>query len=161
VAYIFEHTAEGAMGVIVNQPLDMRLGEVMSQMDISIENESAVNEQVYLGGPVQPEKGFVIHTPYAKWENTIDVSHHMAVTMSRDIIMDIAAGNSPAQYLVALGYAGWGAGQLEDEIANNVWLNGPASADIIFNTPVNHRWESAAAMLGIDTAKISTDIGHA
>lgn len=161
VAYIFEHTQDGAMGIVLNQPIDILLGEVMSQMEIKVEDPSIASRQVYLGGPVQPDRGFVIHSPHGHWENTIKVTGSLGVTMSRDIISDIATGNSPQNYLVALGYAGWGAGQLEKEITDNVWLNGPVSEDIIFNTPSERRWESAAAMLGVDTSLISSDIGHA
>lgn len=161
VSYIFEHNEQGAMGVVLNQPLNVSLGDVMSQMDISVKDSSVSTKPVYLGGPVQPEHGFVLHTPPGDWSNTIRSSDELAVTMSRDIMEDIAAGNSPEQYLVALGYAGWGAGQLEDEIAANVWLNGPVSLDIIFSTDVESRWQAAAAALGVDPALISSDIGHA
>lgn len=161
VTFIFEHTKEGAMGIVINQPLDINLGDVLPQMDIEVEEPSVIDMPVYLGGPVQLEKGFVIHSPLGDWESTIPVTEDIGVTTSRDIIMEIAKGRRPQRSLIALGYAGWGADQLEDEIANNVWLNGPVNPDIIFDSPDEARWESAAAILGVDTSNLSSDVGHA
>jgi putative transcriptional regulator len=161
VTFIFEHTKEGAMGIVINQPLDIKLGDVLPQMDIEAEESSVIDMPVYLGGPVQLEKGFVIHSPLGDWESTMPVTEDIGVTTSRDIIMEIAKGRRPQRSLIALGYAGWGADQLEDEIANNVWLNGPVNPDIIFDSPDEARWESAAAILGVDTSNLSSDVGHA
>ncbi|NOX42938.1 MAG: YqgE/AlgH family protein [Gammaproteobacteria bacterium] len=161
VAYIFEHTNEGAMGIVINQPLDIQFGEVLSQMKLETKDSKLMDKTVYLGGPVQVERGFVIHSPIGEWENTIATNDNLGVTTSRDIIIEIAKGNSPNQCLVALGYAGWAAGQLEDELANNVWLNGPSNPDIIFDTLNDIRWKSAAATLGVDTKHLSSEIGHA
>lgn len=161
VTFIFEHTKEGAMGIVINQPLDIKLGDVLPQMDIEVEEPSVIDMPVYLGGPVQLEKGFVIHSPLGHWESTMPVTEDIGVTTSRDIIMEIAKGRRPEQSLIALGYAGWEADQLEDEIANNVWLNGPVNPDIIFDRPNASRWESAAAILGVDTSHLSSDVGHA
>lgn len=161
VIYIFQHTEEGAMGVVINQPLEIKLGEVLLQMELEAKDSSIVDGAVFLGGPVQVESGFVIHRPPGDWDNTIQVSDEIGVTTSSDIILDIAKGQSPQNYLIALGYAGWVAGQLEDEMANNVWLNGPASQEILFNTPVASRWDAAAALLGVDIQHLSSDIGHA
>jgi putative transcriptional regulator len=161
VTFIFEHTKEGAMGIVINQPLDIKLGDVLPQMDIEAEESSVIDMPVYLGGPVQLEKGFVIHSPLGDWESTMPVTEDIGVTTSRDIIMEIAKGHRPQRSLIALGYAGWGADQLEDEIANNVWLNGPVNPDIIFDSPDEARWESAAAILGVDTSNLSSDVGHA
>lgn len=161
VTFIFEHTKEGAMGIVINQPLDINLGDVLPQMDIEVEESSVIDMPVYLGGPVQLEKGFVIHSPLGDWESTMPVTEDIGVTTSRDIIMEIAKGRRPQRSLIALGYAGWGADQLEDEIANNVWLNGPVNPDIIFDSPDEARWESAAAILGVDTSNLSSDVGHA
>ena len=161
VTFIFEHTKEGAMGIVINQPLDIKLGDVLPQMDIEVEEPSVIDIPVYLGGPVQLEKGFVIHSPLGDWESTMPVTEDLGVTTSRDIIMEIAKGRRPERCLIALGYAGWGADQLEDEIANNVWLNGPVNPDIIFDSPNASRWESAAAILGVDTSHLSSDVGHA
>ncbi len=161
VTFIFEHTKEGAMGIVINQPLDIKLGDVLPQMDIEVEEPSVIDMPVYLGGPVQLEKGFVIHSPLGHWESTMPVTEDIGVTTSRDIIMEIAKGRRPERSLIALGYAGWEADQLEDEIANNVWLNGPVNPDIIFDRPNASRWESAAAILGVDTSHLSSDVGHA
>ncbi|MDH5436818.1 MAG: YqgE/AlgH family protein, partial [Gammaproteobacteria bacterium] len=118
-------------------------------------------QQVYYGGPVQVERGFVLHVPDGDWESTMPISDELAVTTSRDIIDDIAQHKGPEKYLIALGYAGWEAGQLEYEISENAWLSGPSSADIIFDTPYDKRWESAASIIGVDLNLLSGDMGHA
>src|SRR5690606_10860059 len=116
---------------------------------------------VFQGGPVQMERGFVLHEPLGDWEATLQISDRIGVTASQDILAAMAAGRGPERALVALGYAGWGAGQLEREMAENAWLSGPASAEILFETPVEKRWEAAAALLGVDLNLLSGDAGHA
>ena len=161
VTYICAHNDEGAMGIVINRPLNFALGEVLSQMELSSSNNNVLSLPVYHGGPVQTDRGFVLHTMPKDWESSIRVSDNISVTTSRDILESIAGGNGPERALIALGYAGWAAGQLEQELKENVWLNGPAETDIIFNTPFNRRWEKSAELLGIDLGKISTDVGHA
>ena len=161
VTYICAHNNEGAMGIIINRPLDLELGDVLSQMKMQ-RPESAINAtMVFHGGPVQQERGFVIHKPSREWEATINVGDDIGVATSRDILEAVANGSGPEHTLVALGYAGWGAAQVEQEIVDNTWLSCPADARILFNTPPEERWHSAAALVGVDLDRLSHDIGHA
>jgi putative transcriptional regulator len=161
VTFICEHNAQGAMGIVINRPLDLTLGEVLSQMSISAKETAVALHPVYMGGPVQTERGFVLHNPAGQWDSMLRISDELGITTSKDILENIAAGSGPKQTLVALGYAGWGAGQLEQELADNAWLCGPADNRIIFDTPWQKRWEAAAALMGIDLNQISDQIGHA
>lgn len=161
VTYICQHNDEGAMGIIINQPLDMNLGEILVHLEIDNEDPDLGEQPVYFGGPVQQDRGFILHRPGKNWEGTLFISDEVALTTSSDILKDIANHQGPSQSLIALGYAGWGEGQLEQEMAQNAWLSVPASAGIIFDTPVEKRWESAAALLGIDLERLSEDVGHA
>lgn len=160
VTYICEHSEKGAMGVVINTATPMLLKEIFSQMDLNDLSDQG-NQIVMSGGPVQPERGFVLHSNDAKWQSTLEISADISLTASRDIITALAEGRGPKQCLVALGYAGWGEGQLEAEIAANSWLTVPADKDIIFNTPLQERWTSAAQTLGIDVNLISSTAGHA
>jgi len=161
VTYICEHNEEGAMGIIINRPAGLVLGEVLDQIDIKAATESLVEQPIYVGGPVQPDRGFVIHPPGTIWESTLQINDQLNVTTSKDILSAIAEGKGPENTLVALGYAGWEAGQLEQEMADNTWLSGPAAPDIIFHHSANKRWEAAAKLLGVDLNLISSDAGHA
>jgi putative transcriptional regulator len=162
VTYICQHNHEGAMGIIINQPLDnMKLGDILSHLEIDHDDPAIAQQQVYFGGPVQPERGFILHRPGRNWQGTLFVSDDIALTSSSDILDDIARHEGPSESLVALGYASWGAGQLEAELGQNAWLSVPASADIIFKTPVEQRWSAAATLLGIDLQLLSEDVGHA
>ncbi len=161
VTYICEHNEEGAMGIMINRPLDIELGEVLGQMQISNERPEVAEIPIFLGGPVQCERGFVLHKPHGQWEATLKVTAEIGVTSSRDILEAIARGEGPQQCLIALGYAGWAAGQLEQEMAENAWLSVPADDKIIFTTPYDQRWESAAALTGVDIKRLSSEIGHA
>lgn len=161
VTYICEHNEHGAMGIVINRPLDIELGDVLNHMDIEQKSAKTANYLIYLGGPVQPERGFVLHEPLGQWDSMLAVTDSMAVTTSRDILLAMNDGKGPNRALVALGYAGWGTGQLEQEMADNTWLSVPADSGIIFDTPVEQRWQSAAAQLGIDLNTLSDDIGHA
>jgi putative transcriptional regulator len=161
VTYICAHNEEGAMGIVINRPLALELGEVLSQMDLKSDDPSISARPVFHGGPVHTDRGFVIHRPAREWNSTITVSPEVAVSTSRDILEAISQGAGPADSLVALGYAGWGAGQLEQEMAHNAWLSGPASLDILFTIPAEQRWTRAATLLGIDIGAISNDVGHA
>jgi putative transcriptional regulator len=161
VTYIFSHNEHGAMGLVINRPLGMDLGEILSQMDLATDNPELSNTPVYDGGPVKTDRGFIIHKPDSKWQSSIRVSNNIEVTTSRDILEAISAGNGPDKTFIALGYAGWGAGQLEQEMMENCWLNTPSHTDIIFNTPAERRWEFAASLLGVSMHDISSQIGHA
>ena len=161
VTYICEHNADGAMGIVINRPLDLKFGEVLEQMNIEGADPDISQKVVFLGGPVHTDRGFVIHKPIGKWESTLRVASRIGVTTSRDIVAAVAAGKGPKQALIALGYAGWAAGQLEKEMAENAWLSGLADIKVMFDTPVDQRWEVAAASLGIDLSRMSNDVGHA
>ncbi len=161
VTYICEHNEEGAMGITINRPLDIALGEILRQTEIPCDDDAINNTAIFLGGPVQNERGFVIHRPHGEWDASLTTSDEICVTSSKDILEAIAEGKAPHDCLVALGYAGWSEGQLEHEIAENAWISVPASADVIFNTPYKQCWEAAAAHAGIDLSRLSNDIGHA
>ncbi|MGR9105746.1 MAG: YqgE/AlgH family protein [Gammaproteobacteria bacterium] len=160
VTYMCQHSREGALGIVINRPTDLTLGEILRQMEIPIEDEHMARIPVYHGGPVQPERGFVIHEPKGSWDSSLEVSDSIALTTSRDILEAIAKGRGPGRFVVALGYAGWGEGQLEREIVQNAWLNAPAMNQILFDTPAEQRWKSAARQMGIDIDRLSSSAGH-
>lgn len=159
VTYLFQHDETGAIGLVINRPAEIQLGDIFAQLDIPIAAE--FDNIIHIGGPVQQDRGFVIHPPEGEWQSSLQVSDQLCVTTSKDILEAIAQGKGPKQNLVALGYAGWGPGQLENEMAQNAWLSGPSDADIIFQTPVEKRWHQAAALLGVDANLISDQAGHA
>lgn len=161
VTYICEHGPAGALGIVINKPMNMDVGEVFEQLSLEAEAPHLRAQPVLRGGPVQTERGFVLHETPRKWDATTDVGHSIYVTTSQDILSDLAAGKGPARILMALGYAGWGAGQLEEEILHNAWLTVPASANIVFETPYEQRWQAAVKSLGIELASLSLDAGHA
>ncbi|CAK0751769.1 DUF179 domain-containing protein YqgE [Gammaproteobacteria bacterium] len=161
VTYICDHNGSGAMGIVINRPLNLRVGEVLEHMKISCSEEKLSQQMIFLGGPVQRERGFVIHQPVGNWEASLIVTDMIAVTSSRDILSALADGSGPRRSLVALGYAGWGAGQLEEELASNSWLTGPADFRILFDTPAERRWHAAATLLGVDLNLLSSEVGHA
>ncbi|PLW70976.1 YqgE/AlgH family protein [Pseudohalioglobus lutimaris] len=161
ITYICEHGESGAMGIVINQPLDLSLGEIFEHLQIDSPADFA-SEPVMAGGPVQIDHGFVLHRRCEEtWEANLKVTDEINLTTSRDILRAIAQGNGPRDHLIALGYAGWTAGQLEQELAENSWLTLPADSDIIFTTPVDQRVAAAAARLGIDMNLISGEAGHA
>lgn len=161
VTYICEHGESGAMGIVINQPLDLSVAEIFDHLQInSLRDFSAA--PVMAGGPVQIDHGFVLHRDsHDEWEASLHVTEEITLTTSRDILRAIAHGTGPEDYLIALGYAGWSAGQLEQELAENSWLTLPADSDIIFATPHEQRQAAAAALLGIDMNLISGEAGHA
>jgi len=163
VTYICEHNENGCMGIVINRPLDMGLGEILGETGTRTDDDEINRRPVYLGGPVQNERGFIIHQPPGDWDNLLTVSDQIGVTSSRDLLQAIVDGRGPARLLVALGYAGWGPGQLEQEMADNAWLSVPAKGaeHIIFDIPDNERWQAAAALTGVDITRLSRDIGHA
>lgn len=159
--YICEHDEDGALGVVINRPLNMRLIDILKYMGIEPGSDEISSRPVYMGGPVQSDRGFVLHEPAGDWEATLKVTDKIGITSSRDILQAIAAGEGPEKAIVTLGYAGWGAGQLEQELAANTWLSGPASSKIVFDIPSEERWTAAAALLGVDLNLLSGDMGHA
>jgi len=161
VTYICAHNEDGAMGIIINRPLGLSLGDVLQQMQISSRSSHIGRIPIHQGGPVQADRGFVLHQPIGKWDSCIEITGDMGIATSRDIMQAIANGEGPEQVFIALGYAGWAPGQLEREIIENAWLNAPADTSIIFNTPVEQRWHTAAGLMGVDLNKLSIDVGHA
>jgi putative transcriptional regulator len=161
VTYICEHGESGAMGIVINQPLDLSVAEIFEHLQIEPESDYS-DTPVMAGGPVQIDHGFVLHRNGSQsWEASLRVTPEITLTTSRDILRAIARDEGPQDHLIALGYAGWAAGQLEQELAENSWLTLPADADIIFSTPSEHRLGAAAALLGIDMNLISGEAGHA
>lgn len=161
ITYICEHGESGAMGIVINQPLDLSVGEIFEHLQITPARDFS-DIPVMAGGPVQIDHGFVLHRDKStSWEASLKVTEEITLTTSRDILRAIARDKGPAEHLIALGYAGWSAGQLEHELAENSWLSLPADSDIIFSTPADQRQAAAAAMLGIDMNLISGEAGHA
>ena len=161
ITYICEHGESGAMGIVINRPLDLSLTEIFEHLQISAGQDFS-SEPVMAGGPVQMDHGFVLHRRCDKsWDASLQVTPEITLTTSRDILRAIARGEGPSDHLIALGYAGWGAGQLEQELAENSWLTLPGNGDIIFSTPSDQRLAAAAAQLGIDMNLISGQAGHA
>jgi putative transcriptional regulator len=164
VIYVCEHNEEGAMGLVINIPVDLSLEALLSQIDLEDAPEtihSLAGHPVFQGGPVAQERGFVLHSPKPGYSSSLSLSDELMVTTSTDVLAALGTHNEPEHYLVTLGYAGWSAGQLEEELASNSWLNLPADPAIIFDVPSKERWETAAKKIGIDIWQISDQVGHA
>ncbi len=162
VTYLCEHNEQGAIGIVINQPiLNFRLGDLLEQIDIRTEYPEIAGRLVFSGGPIQKERGFILHRNDTTWESTLKVSDSISLTTSPDILKAISQNVGPAHTLVALGFASWGAGQLENEMAKNSWIYGPANFDILFHMAIPHRWSAAATLMGVDVNRLSSDIGHA
>jgi putative transcriptional regulator len=161
VTLICQHNADGALGVVINRLTNVSMLEIFEQMKIDATASRYADMPVYSGGPVQNERGFILHEGDSRWASTLPISDALALTTSRDILEAMAENRGPEHCLVALGYAGWSGGQLEREITDNAWLNGPADFDVVFNTPVEERWSRAAERVGIDLSRLSADSGHA
>ena len=158
VTYICDHNEHGAMGIIINRPLELRLGDILGQLDLGGQD---IDRPVYGGGPVQMERGFVLHSPQGEWDSSLQLSEGVSLTTSKDILAALASEQGPEKNLVALGYAGWGAGQLEQEIAENCWLTCPSNEEILFHTPYSKIFNTAIALLGFDLSQLSDQAGHA
>ena len=161
VTYICKHDAEGAFGIVVNRPTDLSLGEMLGQLAIALTDRSLVQRPVMHGGPVEPERGFVLHRSEEVYEATLVAGPELKVTSSPDILAALGRGSAPDPVLVALGYAGWGRGQLEIELGSNTWLTVPANPAIIFETPIEQRWTAALGLPGVDIRRITQYAGHA
>ncbi len=162
VTYLCKHDHQGALGIIINRPLRMRVSEIFQQLSLDVVDESQAGRPVMGGGPVQVDRGFVIHQSSDPFDNTLNATGTgIKVTVSQDILDSMARGAGPQRALVALGYAGWDRGQLEAEIAANAWLNAPADPSVIFETPFEKRWAAATALLGVDIVHLSSYAGHA
>jgi len=161
VTLICEHSERGALGIIVNRPLDMKLGDVLAQMKLEPTAEGIGDRAVLRGGPVHTDRGFVLHRPGGEWDSTHRISEAVQVTTSRDVLVAMARGDGPRDAFVALGYAGWEAGQLERELLDNAWLSLPMSEELVFNVPYEDRWQAAWQLLGVKSSSVSLVAGHA
>ena len=162
VAYVCEHDAHGSMAIVINKPLDIELAEIFDEIHIKDPNPDIAKEAALYGGPIQSERGFIVH-PYVdkKWQSSFDIDKKITVTSSLDILEAIAHNQGPRKRCITLGYAGWKAGQLEQEIARNDWLVCPANNEVLFDVPYYKRWEVCAALLGVNIHTISPFHGHA
>ncbi len=184
VTYICEHNDEGAMGLIINMPINITLFDLLKQIEennneqsneekttLTQENTPASEENMSLnnsleqlvlsGGPIAQNRGFVLHGAQSGWNSSLALNDDIMITTSKDILLALGTEKAPEQFVVTLGYAGWGPGQLETELQANSWLTIDADKDILFNTPIEQRWQKATEKLGIDIAHLSSDIGHA
>jgi putative transcriptional regulator len=166
VTYICSHDDGGAMGIIINRPMALTLGEVMGQMQLEVTYAEIAAHPVLEGGPVLQDRGFVLHDrtsgPIQTWEALLEIKNtDMGVATSRDVLQALARGEGPSRVIVALGYAGWGPGQLEREYQSNAWLSGPAESEVIFSMPFEERYAAAARIVGVDLDRLSSDHGHA
>lgn len=161
VTLICQHDADGAMGVMVNRASEYTLGEVFRQMGIESDDEALCARPVIAGGPVHPERGFVLHDGARGWDSSLAIAEGLYVTTSRDLLEAMARGEGPELAAVALGCAGWGSGQLEHELVENSWLTAPADRELLFELPLELRWQAAAGRIGVDLARIADYSGHA
>ena len=161
VTLVCEHGEQGALGIVINRPLTMDLGDVFAQLGLDASQSRVTSQHVLHGGPVQNDRGFVLHSPGPSWESTLPVSDRLHVTTSRDILDALAGGGGPEHAVIALGYAGWEAGQLEDEVARNAWLTVPVDEALLFEVPAEERWQAAGRLLGINLLHLSSQAGHA
>ncbi|NYT66618.1 YqgE/AlgH family protein [Alcaligenaceae bacterium] len=160
--YVCEHNEQGALGLVVNRPTDITVGDLLQRidLDLSLEIGAVQHAPVFFGGPVQTDRGFVLHAPEGGYTSSVQLGG-LALTTSRDVLQDVSQGQGPVKILVTLGYAGWDAGQLESEMAQNAWLNVAANNTILFDTPSEERYSAALAQLGIDPMMLVGDAGHA
>jgi putative transcriptional regulator len=161
VTYICEHNDNGAIGLIVNRPSETNLSRLMSDIEIPLHRLEVGEHKVMRGGPVQTDRGFVLHAPLGKWGSSLVVADEVAMTTSKDILIALGAGDGPEDVIVTMGYAGWSPGQLEEEIAANAWLTVPADTAVLFRTPIEERFHAAIALLGIKPHQLAMMAGHA
>ncbi len=171
VVYLCEHSERGAMGLIINKPSDLSMRQLFDKLDLPLRREDLAPSPVLLGGPLHAERGFVLHDPICLPESeqddssiygsTLTVEGGLEMTTSRDVLEALSSGVGPRRVLVTLGYASWGEGQLESELAENVWLTVPASAEVVFDTPLEQRYDKALDLLGLQPWMLSPEAGHA
>ena len=159
--YIAEHNEQGALGIIVNRPIDMNLATLFKKIDVPFDSIEMADLPVFFGGPVQTDRGFVLHRPIGDWQSTLVVNEYVGLTSSRDVLQAVAREGQPREMMVPLGYSGWGAGQLEHELAENAWLTVPADPHILFDLSYEERLPSAMEILGIDFTNLAVQAGHA
>jgi putative transcriptional regulator len=161
VVYVCEDNEEGVMGITVNRPLDLTLGDIFDHMEITCTDADVRARPVFMGGPIDLERGFVLHAPHGGWDSTLEVTERIGLTTSRDILEALADEAGPSRVTVALGYSGWSREQMDQEMAENSWLTAEATEEILFELPVEERWSTAARQLGIDINLLSGEAGHA
>ncbi len=161
LTYVCEHNKDGALGIVINRPIDMTLSSLFDQINVPLSNNPVGAAPVHFGGPVQIDRGFVLHRPLGNWQSTLAISDDLGLTTSKDVLEALARGEGPKDVFVSLGYAGWSAGQLEQELAQNAWLTVEANADVLFDVPPEQRLPAAMQLLGIDFARLSEGAGHA
>ncbi len=164
VVYLCEHTENGALGLVINKPIDIKLKNLFQKVELSLDSADLAEQPVYFGGPVQTERGFVLHEKQADepvYNSTLSIPGGLEMTTSKDVLEALSNGAGPKRLLVTLGYSGWAAGQLEDELGRNGWLTVDAVPEIIFDTPVQERYDRAVSLLGFDPRMLSQEAGHA
>ena len=161
LTYICEHNEQGALGLVINRPIDMNLLALFERLSLTLEDKERADAPIYFGGPVQTDRGFVLHEPSGQWQSTLRVRDAIGLTTSKDILEAVGRGEGPQRMLVTLGYAGWSAGQLEHELGQNAWLTVEARNRIIFDLPADERLPAALELLGVDPASLSEEAGHA
>lgn len=160
VTYICQHNQEGSLGITINRLINMNLAQLFTHMNIKLENKQISDYPVFAGGPVEPNQGFVLHSSDKTWQYSLPVNKDFILSSSKDVLQAIAVDDGPEHFLIALGYAGWGIGQLEKEIIANSWLNCPANKEILFSLDASKRWHAAAKLIGVDINLISNEAGH-
>ena len=165
VIYMCEHTEKGALGLVINKPIDIKLKNLFEKVELTLDRDDLAEAPVYFGGPVQTERGFVLHERLGDngghYNSSLQIPGGLEMTTSKDVLEALSNGSGPKKVLVTLGYSGWGAGQLEDEMRRNSWINVGAAPEIIFDTPVEQRYDKALSLLGIDARMLSQEAGHA
>jgi len=165
VVYLCEHNEKGALGLVINKPIDIKLRKLFEKVELNLDPDGLGDEPVYFGGPVQTERGFVLHEKIgegaARYNSTLSIPGGLEMTTSKDVLEAMADGGGPRKVLITLGYSGWQAGQLEDEIGRNGWLTVNADPKVIFDTPIEERYDRAVGLLGIDPRMLSQEAGHA
>jgi putative transcriptional regulator len=161
LTYVCEHNDEGAMGIVVNRPISLNLSELFAQINMPLTQPELEDMPVHFGGPVQTDRGFVLHNAGGQWQSTLKVNDKVELTTSKDILQAVGEGTGPSNLLITLGYAGWSEGQLEQELAANAWLSVPATEHILFDLPAEEKLVAAMALLGVDFASLSEEAGHA
>jgi len=165
LTYICEHNDQGALGIVVNRPIDLTLQALFERLSLNLKNSPLANAPIYFGGPVQTDRGFVLHVPAGDWQSTLKVTggvrDPIGLTTSKDILEAVGRGEGPSKMLVTLGYSGWSAGQIEHELTQNAWLTVEAKDAIIFDTPSEERLPAAMELLGLDYARLADQAGHA
>ena len=161
LTYVCEHNEQGAMGIVVNRPISLTFSELFAQINMPLKQSELDDMPIHFGGPVQTDRGFVLHDAGGNWQSTLQVNDKVELTTSKDILQAVGEGLGPRHLLVTLGYAGWSEGQLEQELADNAWLSVLASEHILFDLPAEEKLSAAMALLGVDYATLSEEAGHA